>query len=166
MSNPILKPGDPRFKQPSIVDGSGQNRFADADSDEQAAQGGGDMYAATQATSERPFEPRYETTAPSRGVILLVLAIVGLAGAGLGVTSLTGIMLAGWIFPLCAIMASGTACVLAYGHLREMSTGARDDSGRELTLVALVLGMLGLFACIGSVASMIWLGLSLLPNIL
>ena len=81
-------------------------------------------------------------------------------------SSLSGIMLTGWVLPLCAIMAAGPACVLAYGDLREMSTGARDESGRPLTLVAMWLGVLGLFVCVGSVASMIWLGLSLLPNFL
>jgi hypothetical protein len=169
MSNPLLKPGDPRFQQPAIVDAAGQNRFAEGDGAGDAPpsqRSQEDVYAATPATSEAPYQPRYETTAQARGIILLVLALVGLGGATAGMTSLTGIMLTGWIFPLCAFFASGSAWLLAFGDLREMASGARDEEGRPLTLIAMWLGVIGLVACIGSVVSMIWLGLSLLPGFL
>jgi hypothetical protein len=171
MSNPLLKPGDPRFAQPSIVDAAGQNRFAETENGSAsdappAPSSQPDIYSASPASSEAPYQPRYETTAQSRGIILLVLALVGLGGAAAGMTSLTGIMLTGWIFPLCAFFAAGSAWLLAFGDLREMQTGARDDEGRPLTQIAMWLGVVGLIACVGSVASMVWLGLSLLPSFL
>jgi hypothetical protein len=169
MTNPLLKPGDPRFAQPSIVDAAGQNRFAENEKAENAPPDIGaqqDVYSASLASSETPYQPRYATTAPSRGIILLVLALVGLGGAAAGMSSLTGIMLTGWIFPLCAFFASASAWLLAFGDLREMQSGARDEEGRPLTLIAMWLGVVGLVACVGSVVSMVWLGLSLLPSFL
>jgi hypothetical protein len=98
-------------------------------------------------------------------VRLLVLAVIGVAGVGTSATSFGG-MASGWIFALCGTVASATAWLLAYNDLGEMQLGARDPDGRPLTLVALWLGVLGMAACLATVAAMIWLGLSLLPNIL
>jgi len=170
MSNPLLKPGDPRFQQPSIVDAAGQNRFSDTEQGdaEQASDqaGGADSYAATPATSERPFEPHYETTAQSRELVLLVLAGIGLAGAACGASSLSGILITGWLLPLCAVFAAGPAWILAYNDLREMRTGGRDAAGRPPTLLAMWLGVGALLACIASVATMMWLGMGPLPDFL
>jgi len=170
MSNPLLKPGDPRFQQPLLIDAAGQNRFADTEQADAAQTqdpaAAADSYSATPATSELPFEPHYETTAQSREVILMVLAGVGLAGAACGASSLSGILLTGWLMPLCAVFAAGPAWLLAYGDLREMRTGGRDAAGRTLTLLAMWLGVGGVLACIGSVAWMMWLGMSPLPDIL
>jgi hypothetical protein len=174
MSNPLLKPGDPRFAKPTVVDVTGQNRFAERDPAEQerleaeaAADAGaaGTAYSATPATSERPFQPQYETTAPSREPLLLTLAGLGLAGALCGALSLSGIYHAGWLVPLCAVFAAGPAWVLAYKDLGEMHLGGRDASGRSPTLLALGLGVAGMLACIGAVATMIWLEMSPFPDI-
>lgn len=169
MSNPLLKPGDPRFVRPTIVDAEGKNRFGD---DEQAAEGSAaegqqrDVYAVTAASAEsRPYEPRYETTAPSRGAWLLILAVVGIAGVGTSAASFGGLA-TGSIFALCGTVAAAAAWLLAYSHLSEMAIGARDPDGRPLTLLALWLGVFGMFACLATVAAMIWIGLSFLPNIL
>jgi hypothetical protein len=56
--------------------------------------------------------------------------------------------------------------MMAYSDLDEMAVGARDPNGRPLTLLAMWLGVLGMFACLATVAAMIWIGLSFLPNIL
>jgi len=170
MSNPLLKPGDPRFAKPSLIDAAGQNRFAEQEpSEAEAAQDSASpatAYTATPATSELPFQPHYETTAQSREVMLLVLAGIGLAGAACGASSLSGIVFIGWLMPLCAVFAAGPAWLLAYGDLREMRTGGRDASGRPLTLLAMWLGVGGLLACIGSVAWLMWLGMGPLPDII
>ena len=117
------------------------------------------------ATSELPFQPQYETTAPSREPLLLTLAGLGLAGALCGALSLSGIYHAGWLVPLCAVFAAGPAWVLAYKDLGEMHLGGRDASGRSPTLLALWLGALGMLACILAVATMIWLEMSPFPDI-
>jgi hypothetical protein len=174
MSNPLIKSNDPRFARPAITDGAGKNRFGDEDqaaeqAAEQAAAGEDakqrDMYSVTAAGQERPYEPRYETTAPSRGVWLLVLAVIGVAGVGTSAASFGGLA-TGWIFAICGTVAATAAWMLAYNDLKEMTLGARDPDGRPLTLVALWLGVLGMFACLATVGAMVWLGLSLLPSVL
>ncbi len=169
MSNPLIKPSDPRFVRPTIVDAAGKNRFGD---DEQAAEQATtdghkhDVYAVTAAAAEgRPYEPRYETTAPSRGTWLLILAVVGIAGVGTSAASFGGLA-TGSIFALCGTVAAAAAWMLAYSDLREMAVGARDPDGRPLTLLAMWLGVFGMFACLATLAAMIWIGLSFLPNIL
>jgi hypothetical protein len=170
MSNPLLNPGNPRFQKPLVIDAAGQNRFADQETDEAAEPGDASAaagaYEATSATSQRPFEPRYEATAQSRETILLIVASLGLAGAACGATSIMGILITGWLLPLCAIFAAGTAWVLAYKDLGEMYLGGRDDSGRSPTLLALWMGVFGMLACIASVVWMIVLGMGPLPDIL
>ena len=174
MSNPLLKPGDPRFSKPSLIDAAGQNRFAEQDPDEQVspdaaaasdASQTAQPYTASSATSERPFQPHYETTAPSRETLHLILVSIGLAGALSGAASLLGIFHLGWFVPLCAVVAAVSAWVLAYKDLGEMHLGGRDERGRALTQLAMWLGVGGMLACVSMVAWMIMLGLSLFPDI-
>jgi hypothetical protein len=174
MSNPLIKSNDPRFVRPTMVDGEGKNRFGD---DQQAAEQAAeqvvtgtevqqrDMYSVTAASQDRPYQPRYETTAAARGLWLLVLAVVGVAGVGTSALSLGGLA-TGWIFARCGTVAATAAWLLAYSDLQEMTLGSRDPEGRPLTLFALWLGVFGMFTCLATVAAMIWIGLSFLPNIL
>jgi hypothetical protein len=170
MSNPIIKPSDSRFVRPSLVDDQGRSRFADpdapADASDTAARDeadSGGVFATSSAGSEQPYSPRYVTTAKSRGVLLLILGLVGLAGAG--VTSFSLFTVVGWLFPLCGLGPSMAAWILAYGDLREMTAGGRDEEGRGLTTLAMILGILGTIACAGTVIGLIWLGVGLLPGI-
>lgn len=175
MSNPLLKPGDPRFSKPSLIDAAGQNRFADQDPAEENspdsatasdASQSAEPYVAPSASSELPFQPHYETTAASRETLHLILASIGLAGALSGAASLLGIFHLGWFVPLCAVVASASAAVMAYKDLGEMHVGGRDSQGRQFTLLAMWLGMCGLLACIMAVSWMIVLEMSLFPDIL
>jgi hypothetical protein len=167
MSNRLIKSDDPRFVRPTIVDAAGKNRFGDDEqtAEQAAAQSqANDLFAVTAASSEeRPYQPRYETTAPSRGLWLLVLAIAGAAGVGTSAASFGGLA-TGSIFALCGTVASAAASLLAYNDLGEMTLGARDREGRPLTLLALWLGLFGMVACLATVAAMIWIGLSFLPD--
>jgi hypothetical protein len=167
MSNPIIKSNDARFFRPTLVDDQGKNRFADPDAPAEVAVGdaveGCGVFASTSASSERPYTPQYETTAASRGVLLLVLGLVGLAGAG--VTSFSLFTVVGWLFPLCGLGPSMAAWILAYGDLRAMTAGAREEAGRGITTVAMIVGILGTIACGGTVIGLIWLGVGLLPGI-
>ena len=90
MSNPILKPNDPRFARPAITDGQGKNRFGDPEQVAEPADEVKDVYTATPAGGEQPYQPRYETTAPSRGVWLLILAVIGLGGVALALHRFQG----------------------------------------------------------------------------
>ena len=91
---------------------------------------------------------------------------LGLAGAGTAASSLSGLMGLGWILPICGAVAAATAWLLAHQDLQAMKTGAVEEAGRPLTLLAMWLGIVGLLACVGAVVAMIWLGLSLLPSML
>ena len=166
MSNPILKPNDPRFTKPPVVDAAGKNRFGDeqqpGESDKPA-----DAYTATAATAgEQPYQPQYETTAHSRGGVLLIIAMLGLAGVAAGVASISGLVLTGWIFPLAGIVASAAAWLLSHSDLQEMKHGGRDVAGKSLTQLAMWLGIAGLVLCLASVGMMIWWGLSFLPDMI
>ena len=166
MSNPILKPNAPRFVRPPVVDDQGKNRFGDPEQAGEASPAEeADAYTAT-AAGDRPYEPRYEQTAPSRGLWLLALSLFGLAGVVSAASSFSGLAMTGWIFPLCGLVASAAAWLLAHGDLCEMRQGSRDPAGYGLTQIAMWLGVLGLVACLASVAGMIWLGLQLLPGVL
>jgi hypothetical protein len=181
MSNPLLKPGDPRFSKPTPIDAAGQNRFAELEEveasaveesagkqDSQQASGAttaSGLYAATPAGSELPFRPHYEVSAPSRGQFLLVLAVIGLAGAACGASSLLDVYNTGWLLPLCGVFAAGPALVLGYMDLGEMYLGGRDPEGRPLTHLAMWLGLGGLVGCVATVASMMWLLMGPFPDI-
>jgi hypothetical protein len=176
MSNPLLKPGDPRFAKPSPIDAAGQNRFAELDEVEATAveqtgdqtsdaKTAADIYAATPAGSQLPFQPQYETTAPSRERLLLVLAGIGMVGVACGAISLLDIYNTGWLLPLCAVFAAGPAWVLAYMDLGEMRFGGRDREGRQQTLLAMWLGVGGMLGCLATAVSMMWHLMGPFPDI-
>lgn len=166
MSNPYLRPKDPRFSRPSVTNADGKNRFADGDQSPTAAGNSTDnLFAAGPSTADQPYQPRYEATVQSRGIFLLVLAILGIAGVGTGMSSVVGWSL-GWIFPLLATVSSTTAWLLAYQDLQTMQSGAMENSGETMTRISLWLGLAGIVAGLGSVGAMIWLGLGLLPYFL
>ena len=78
MSNPLLKPNDPRFQKPDIRDTVGKNRFADGSQQQNPPAGAEDVFSA--ATDEaRPFVPKYEAQEHSRPTLLFVLGGVGWA---------------------------------------------------------------------------------------
>ena len=172
MSNPLLKPNDPRFHRPVLQDSEGRSRFSDPADDSSAdaapsPPADANIFAArAHATGERPYQPQYETTHRHRGGLLLTLAILGLSGAAGGATALAGLQLLGWLFPLLALCPAMIAWLLSVSDLKAMATGAMDPSGRSITQLALWLGVAGIFACLGVVAAMIWLGISLLPDVI
>ena len=47
----------------------------------------------------------------------------------------------------------------------KMLIGARDGAGRSATSTAMWLGLLSLLGCVALVASMLWLGLSIFPDL-
>jgi hypothetical protein len=174
MSNPLLRPNDPRFQKPSIVDTAGQNRFAEGSKPPEGAASGGDNSAnenagdafAANSSDARPYQPQYEVTHRSRSGLLLVLGIVGWVCASVGTIAVLGLFDIGWIAPLLGIVPAMTAWLLAHEDLKTLRLGAMDEQDRPRLRQAYWVGLSGLLACIGMVAWMIFLGLSLLPDLM
>jgi hypothetical protein len=166
MSNPLIKPNDPRFQKPSIADAAGQNRFAEGQQASGSAAGDtGDAFAAGAAADARPYQVQYEVTQRSRSGMLLTIAGLGLGGAVIGVIALLGIFPTGYFATLISVVPAATAWLLAYQDLKTMRLGAMDDSGRSRTRLAYWLGLFGLVACLGIVATAIWREMNLLPDL-
>jgi hypothetical protein len=172
MSNPLLRPNDPRFQKPSITDAQGQNRFAESAEGTQpssdaanAATGAGSQYVSP-ASEQQPYQPRYEATQPGRAGMLISLASFGLAGLFIGGLHLIGVFPFGWIIPLIATVPSAAAWLLAHEDLKAIRLGAIDEARSQQTRFAYWLGVLALLGCLGVLATMIYRGLSFLPDLL
>jgi hypothetical protein len=154
--NPLLKPGDPRFQRPPLRDGAGNNVFADPDAPVPAEPADGqplapmprrenadNLFAPPSAMTEAGpvYQPQYETTHAHRSILLLGLAIVGLAGDGALLLIFTGSIFG--IAGLAAIVPAGIAFLLGRSDLAAMRQGAVDPAGRRQTLVAMWLGLAG-----------------------
>src|SRR2546423_975245 len=107
MSNPLLRPNDPRFQKPDIHDTDGKNRFGDSGKEQSPAPGSDGFYAATTTDEARPFVPQYQVQQQSRPRLLFTLAGVGWAAACIGAVSLTGLFDFGWISPLLGVVPAG-----------------------------------------------------------
>ena len=165
MSNPLLKPNDPRFRKEDLVDAEGKNRFGDETKSSAAAKDDQAVYAASVTDEARPYAPQYEAQQASRAGLLLLMAALGWAGALIGAVSITGIFASGWICPLLGAAPAAAAWLLAHEDLKALSLGAIDPAARPQTRLAIWLGASALFACLGIVASMIYRGLSFLPDL-
>jgi hypothetical protein len=166
MSNPLLRPNDPRFQRPELRDEAGQNRFTDdsappADSSAEA----GDTYAGA-SDDARPFVPRYEAQQPARTGFLFLLGSLGYLGVAVGVLALLGLFTTGWIAPLLGLAPSAAAWLLAWEDLKAIRTGAIAEEARPGVRLAMWLGLLAFFACVAVVASMIYREMTFLPDVL
>ena len=162
MSNPLLKPNDPRFTKPSPFDGAGKNRFSEenevvpatvANVDGSTAAEGSIYSGSAEST---PYQPRFEVSQGHRGVLLLVLAITGFLGSLIGVSSLSGWWVLGWVFSFLAIVPAGCALGLGSQDLRAMRLGAMDPKGQTLTQIAFWLGVLGVFSSLAMDATVLY----------
>jgi hypothetical protein len=156
VSNPLLRPHDPRFQRPPLRDAAGNNVFADPDVPvpAEAADSGplparvveptGDNVFASPAPvegSDPTYQPQYETTHAHRGILLLVLSIVGLVGDGTLLLFLAGTVFG--LIGLLAIVPAVTAFLLARADLVGMRQGAIDPAGLAKTRLAMWLGLAG-----------------------
>ena len=166
MSNPLLRPNDPRFQRPELRDEAGQNRFTD-DSPPPAGPPAeaGDTYAAASGDA-RPFQPRYEAQQPTRTGLLFLLGSFGYIGVTVGVLALLGIFTTGWIAPLLGLAPAAAAWLLAWEDLKATRTGAMAAEARPGVRLAMWLGLLAFFGCAAVVASMIYREMTFLPDVL
>jgi hypothetical protein len=164
MSNPLLRPNDPRFQKPSIADSEGQNRFAEPEP--LAAAGGGRSASqyASGGSESRPYQPKYEATQQGRAGLLMTIASLSLFGIVGGVLHLLGIFGTGTIAPLVAIVPAMTAWFLAHEDLKAIQQGALDPVHRPATRTAWWLAVLGFFGCAGLLAAMVYQQLDWLPS--
>ena len=164
MLNPLLRPGDPRFMKPSIHDAQGKNLFAEPGQGgaelptESAAFPGGNQQSNIYAPSKEsvPYQPRYVVSQKHRGVLLMVLAVTGLLGAFVGLTSLLGVFVLGWVLSALSVVPSGCAWGLGAQDLRSIRMGAMDPAGLNLTRVATWLGALGLLSSVAMLGTVIF----------
>lgn len=175
MSNPLLRPGDPRFVKPSIHDAQGKNLFAEPGEKPDSAASPTDSVAAVQrpqesnvyapSTESTPYQPRYVVSQKHRGVLLIVLGVTGLLGAFVGVTSLLGIFVLGWVLSALAVVPSACAWGLGMQDLRSIRMGAMDPAGLNLTRVATWLGAIGVLSSVGMMGTVIFFAIYLVISL-
>ena len=162
MSNPLLRPNDPRFTKPSLLDAQGKNLFSEGDEVVAAkVVGDDDPVAADEnvyspSAESIPYQPRFEVSQSHRGVLLLVLAITGVVGALCGISSLSGWWVLGWVPSFLAVIPAGCAMGLGWQDLRAIRMGAMDPKGNSLTQIAFWLGALGVFASLAMDAAVVF----------
>ena len=165
MSNPLIKPNDPRFRKPEISDAEGKNRFGESEQPVEEAPPQYEAYSAGAGDEARPFVPHYEAQQRSRGGLWLVLGGLGWGAAVLGGVSLAGWLPLGWICPLLGAGPAGTAWLLAYEELKAIRVGAIEEAARPRTQNAFWLGCTGLVACLAVVAAMVYRKMNFLPDV-
>lgn len=162
MSNPLLRPNDPRFARPSPFDPDGTNKFSEgkevvaakAVNEDGSIAPDDNVYSGS--AESNPYQPRYEVSQSHRGVLLLVLAITGLVSSFIGVSSLAGWWVLGWIPSFLAIVPAACALGLGWHDLRAIRLGAMDPKGQNLTEIAFWLGALAVFTSLAMDAAVLF----------
>jgi hypothetical protein len=162
MSNPLLRPNDPRFAKPSPFDPDGTNKFSEgkevvtakAVNEDGSTAPDDNIYSGS--AESNPYQPRFEVSQNHRGVLLLVLAITGVVFSLFAVSSLAGWWVLGWIPSFLAIVPAGCALGLGWQDLRAIRLGAMDPKGQNLTEIAFWLGSLGVFTSLAMDATVLY----------
>jgi hypothetical protein len=165
MSNPLLKPSDPRFQKPDMRDAEGKNRFGEGERPVEAPQAEAEVYAAAAVDEARPFVPRYEAQQQPRAGLLFLFGGLAWAAAAIGTISLAGVFDLGWLAPLLGIVPAAAAWFLANEDLKAIRVGAITADARSQTQHGFWLGVTGLVACLGIVAAMIYRQMHFLPDV-
>ena len=173
MSNPLLRPNDPRFTKPNLLDAQGKNIFAEGKAIDIAAAAAvnedgspatdENVYSGSAAST--PYQPRYEVSQRHRGTLLMVLACTGLVCSLCGVSSLAGWWVLGWVPSFLAIVPAGCAVGLGWQDLRAMRMGSMDPKGQNLTQMAFWLGALGGFSSLAMDATVLFFVINFLMEL-
>ncbi len=166
MSNPLLRPNDPRFQRPEIPAASGQNPFGE-DAAATTADSGKDagVYAAATSDEPLPYTARYPVQQHSRAQLLVFLGGVGWGAAAVGVFSFTGWFDSGWLSPLIGMAPAGAAWFLAHEELKAIRAGAIAAAAARPASHAFWLGVTGLIACLAVFSTMIYRQMNALPSL-
>src|SRR5947208_3549039 len=165
MSNPLIRPNDPRFQKPEIRNAEGKNRFAEGVSPEQSSENEKDVFAAAASDDERPYQPRYAAQQQPRSARLIALGGLGWIAAALGAISLTGLFVSGSICPLLGLGPSAAAWLLAWEDLKAIRAGAIEEEARPQTRLALGIGLAAFVASAGIVAAMVYRQMNFFPSV-
>ncbi|WP_425619292.1 hypothetical protein NA78x_003030 [Anatilimnocola sp. NA78] len=169
MSNPLLRPDDPRFQPKQVEQADGTNPFSEGDAVLEAEAEAGKqkkdaLSAPMGAGSERPFVPQYEMTADHRAGLLLTLTSIAILGSLVAWLAAASIFYVGWLLPLFGIVPSFAVIFLAMDDLKTMHLGARNPEGRTLTILALTLSIFMTICILAGVGLMVYWGMSILPK--
>ncbi len=132
MSNPLIRPNDPRFQRPSLTDETGANRFAD-DTPPPAEfadvqPGAGSPYSTPQPSAEPAYQPEYVSGQPSRQS--LIFSLTGSSVAALGGAAIA-IWMAHWVTYPLLLIALPTAAVGWYTAADELSVIRKGGVGLQ-----------------------------------
>src|SRR6186997_1034189 len=72
MSNPLLRPNDPRFQKPDLRDAAGKNQFAEGSELRSDSESTLNAFAPSGDAESRPYLPEYGAQQHSRSSILLL----------------------------------------------------------------------------------------------
>lgn len=165
MSNPLLRPNDPRFQRPDVHTAEGKNPFGESSPIQPLPAPQSDVYAASAADEAQPYTARYLVQQNSRAGLLIFLGGTAWGAAAVGAFSFTGWFDIGWLAPLLGVCPAGAAWFLAHEELKAIQAGAIASSAQEPARHAYWLGLTGLLACIAVVATMIYQQMHVLPNL-
>jgi hypothetical protein len=171
MSNPLLRPNDPRFTKPNPLDAEGKNLFSEGNEVVAAAavsvagSKAADENVYSGSAESTPYQPRYQVSQRHRGTLLMVLACTGLVCSLCGVSSLAGWWVLGWVPSFLAIVPAGCAVGLGWQDLRAMRMGAMDPKGQNLTQMAFWIGALAGFASLAMDATVLYFVIAFLMEL-
>ena len=145
MSNPLIRPNDPRFQRQPLTDESGRNRFGD-DTALQAQPANdspaNDSAYASPVSSEQPaYQPEYASGQPSRQRLIQTLAASAASAIAL---SGIAVWLSHWTaYPLLliALPTSGLAWYTAADELSVIRRGGLEASHRNFARIGLAVGI-------------------------
>lgn len=168
MSNPLLRPDDPRFQPRQVQQPDGTNPFSEGEALLDAAAASQErrdnVFAPPADDGGRPFVPHYELTADHRGGLLLALSSIGIIASLTGWLVIGGVMSVGWLFPLLGVVPAFTVVFMAYEDLKMMRLGGRDSAGRGLTRTALIISASSLVLLLTAIGLLIHWGVNWLPE--
>lgn len=170
MSNPLLRPNDPKFQRPDVHTADGKNPFgetavAKTSTAQTSPAPAGDVYAAPPADEAQPYTAKYLVQQQSRAGLLIFLGGAAWGAAAVGAFSFSGWFDIGWLAPLLGVGPAGAAWFLAHEELKAIQAGAIANSAKEPARHAFWLGLTGLLACLAVVATMIYQQMHVLPNL-
>ena len=165
MSNPLIRPSDPRFQRPPITDETGINRFSE---DEPIQAQPADMpateesaFAAPQSSDERAYQPEYATGQPSRHRLIQTLSASALTAVSVAALTL---WIEHWtVYPMLLI-ALPTAILNWYVAADELSVirrGGVNADHRTVARLGLAVGIACTLSAIGILFTAIQKGIEL-----
>lgn len=146
MSNPLIRPNDPRFQRQPITDEAGNNRFADEAS----------SVFAPPHSSGQTYQPEYVSGQPSRHRLIQWLCASSISAI---VLAFAALLLAHWsVYPLLLIagMISGLTWYTSADELSVIRRGGVADTHRTIARLGVVIGMAGVLLTIGVVYAALW----------